>query len=160
MLRCAPDFLLAKSQTQIGPQQMNKDEDEGPPRSQDDAPLRRVLRPSGPVSLTLTESRRPGVTIVEVAGELDLLTAPRVAAQLDEMTRARGRDDVVVDLRATEFIDSAGLYILLSAKRRLNRLGRDLTVVSDTGPVRRMLELSRLIEALGVTTDLEDPPAS
>jgi anti-anti-sigma factor len=64
----------------------------------------------------------------------------------------------MIDLRATEFIDSAGLQILLSAKRRLTRLSRDLVVVSAAGPVRRVLELSRLIDTLGVIASLDDLP--
>lgn len=143
---------------------MNNDEQPSPRREvtpgHDDAPLRRELRPSGPVRLSLQEIRRPGVTIVEVSGELDLLTASRMAALLDEVVRTRRHDNVVVDLRATEFIDSAGLQTLLSAKRRLTRLGRDLVVVSDSGPVRRVLELSRLIETLGVIEGPEDFPGA
>ena len=137
---------------------MKNDEDEASPRNRDDPPLRRALRPSGPVSLNLTESRLPGATVIRVEGEFDLLTAPRVAALLDEVARSRGQDRVVVDLRATEFIDSAGLQTLLSVKRRVNRLGRQLIVVSDAGPVRRMLERSRLIETLGVIAEFDDPP--
>jgi anti-sigma B factor antagonist len=122
----------------------------------DQAPLRRELRPSGPVSLSLTESHRSGTTVIAVSGELDILTAPKVAAQLDEVVRT-GSDDVVVDLRKTTFIDSAGLFVLLNARRRLTRLSRVLSVVCGSGPVRSVLELARLTETLGVVSELEQP---
>jgi anti-anti-sigma factor len=51
------------------------------------------------------------------------------------------------------FIDSAGLQVLLAAHRRLSRAGRGLAVVCDDGRVRRVIELSRLIETLGVVSD-------
>jgi anti-sigma B factor antagonist len=121
---------------------------------QDEGPLRRELRPSGPVSLSLSESQRGKTTIVTVRGELDVLTAPKAAGLLDELVRGR-LGDVVVDLRETGFLDSSGLSLLLNAQRRLNRRSRQLTVVCTPGPVRRVLELTRLIETLGVVPDLD-----
>jgi anti-sigma B factor antagonist len=122
----------------------------------DDAPLRRELRPLGPVNLALTESVRSGATLISVSGEFDILTAPKVAALLDDVVRGRA-GNVVVDLRGTEFLDSAGLHVLVNAKRRLTRGSRDLfVVVSPGGPVRRVLEVSRLAETLGAVTTLQD----
>jgi anti-anti-sigma factor len=57
----------------------------------------------------------------------------------------------VLDLRETEFIDSAGLQILLGIQRRLSQASRKLTVICDDGPVRRVIELTRLAEVLGLT---------
>ncbi len=122
------------------------------PREQ--GPLRRQLRPSGPVSLALTEARHGETTVIGVRGELDILTAPRVAARLDEVIRSR-TGDVVLDLRETEFIDSSGLSILLTARRRLASGERGLTVVCGPGPVRQVFELSRLTETLGVVSSYE-----
>jgi anti-sigma B factor antagonist len=125
---------------------------------QDEGSLRRELRPSGPVRVSVTRSQRPGRTVIAVRGEFDILTAPRVGAELDEIVRG-GHGDVVVDLRATDFMDSSGLYILLNARRRLARLGRRLSVVCGRGPVRRAVELARLAETLGVVSELdEDSP--
>jgi anti-anti-sigma regulatory factor len=52
-----------------------------------------------------------------------------------------------------QFIDSARLQILLGAQRRLARAPRALTVVCPGGPVRRVIELARLIEVLGVVSE-------
>lgn len=120
-----------------------------------DKALRGALRPAGPVKLTLTECHRSDATIIGVRGELDLLTAPRVGALVDEVVRRRS-GTVVVDLRETDFLDSAGLYVLLNARRRLSRRSREMAVVCADGPVRRLLELSRLTEALGVVSSLEE----
>ena len=68
-------------------------------------------------------------TVVSVAGELDILTIPRLATTLDDIVRRR-HGDVVIDLTRTEFIDSLGLHALLNVQRRLaeraRRLSRDL----------------------------------
>jgi anti-sigma B factor antagonist len=108
------------------------------------------------VNLGLTESARAGATLIRVSGEFDILTAPKVAALLDDVVRGR-IGNVVVDLRQTKFLDSAGLHVLLNAQRRLTHGSRDLfVVVSAGGPVQRVLELTRLAEALGIVTSLED----
>jgi anti-sigma B factor antagonist len=122
---------------------------------ENEPPLRGELRPSGPVKLTVTESMWAGSLVISVNGELDLLTAPRVAARLEEVVRG-GATDVVVDLRETVFIDSAGVHVLLKAKRRLARRSRELTVIVGPGPVRRVLELSRITDTLGVVSSFEE----
>jgi anti-sigma B factor antagonist len=114
-----------------------------------DATLAGSLRPRGPVQLAVTTRHDPRVTVVAVKGELDVLTAPRLTTQLDDVVR-RGQGDVVIDLRATDFIDSLGLHALLSVQRRLARQARALTIVCDPGPVRRAIELARLTDTLGV----------
>lgn len=119
-----------------------------------DGPLRRALRPSGPVQFQLSERRQPGATVVHVDGELDILTAPKLGAQLDGIVR-KGSCDLVLDLRDAVFIDSAGLHILLTAHRRLTRASRRLAVICVEGPVRRVIELARLIETLGVVSSLQ-----
>jgi anti-sigma B factor antagonist len=120
-----------------------------------DSPLRRSLRPRGPVQFGLTQRQDAAVCVLEVAGELDVLTAPRLSAELDAIVR-RTRDDVVIDLRKAVFIDSAGLDILLNVHRRLDRAGRQLRVVCGDGPVKRVIELARLTETLCVVPD-ENP---
>jgi anti-anti-sigma factor len=114
--------------------------------------LREALRPPGPVKFEVRELRLAGVITLAVAGELDLLTAPKLAARVGGLVR-REPGDVVVDLAETQFIDSTGLAVLLNVQRRLERRGRHLRVRCDDGPVRRVIELARLEETLGL------PPA-
>jgi anti-sigma B factor antagonist len=101
------------------------------------------------VRFAVSEQEQPGAAVVRVEGELDVLTAPQLAARLAAVTR-RHTGDVVVDLRGTVFIDSVGLHVLLSAYRRLARASRRLSVVCDEGPVRRVFERARLLERLGI----------
>jgi anti-sigma B factor antagonist len=112
-------------------------------------PLREALRPPGPVRFGMQEYRAAGIITMAVQGELDLLTAPKLAGRIGELLRAEP-GDVVLDLGETEFIDSAGLSILLNVQRRLERRGGQLRVICDEGPVRRVIELARLEETLGV----------
>jgi anti-sigma B factor antagonist len=120
-----------------------------------DSPIARSLRPRGPVTLLLSREATRELTVLRVDGELDLLTAGRLGTEINRDVRA-GRGDLVVDLRHTEFVDSAGLHILLNAHRRLTRQGRRLGVLCQPGPVRRVFELTKLVETLGVVSSLRE----
>ena len=57
-------------------------------------------------------------TVLEIGGEIDVYTAPRLRERLIEMVDA-GERHVVVDLGRVEFLDSTGLGVLVGAHRRL-----------------------------------------
>lgn len=125
------------------------------PRAGNDPSLAESLRPRGPVQLRTGHYRRPEATVVTLAGELDILTAPRFSAYLAELVRHEA-GDVLIDLSEVDFVDSAGLQVLLSAQRRVTRTARWLAMICPPGPVRRVIELARLTEALGVVTSLSE----
>jgi anti-sigma B factor antagonist len=127
-------------------------------RSPDDPTLGRSLRPRGPIQLALTTRFEPGVTVIGVAGELDILTVSKLTTRLDDAIRRR-QGDVVIDLSQAEFIDSMGLHALLNMQRRLIRQARALTVICPPGAVRNAIELARLAGTLGVTSSIEEHQA-
>lgn len=117
-----------------------------------DQPLADSLRPPGPIRLDIAEENQPTRTVLHARGEVDVITAPKLAAELHAVVR--GRDgDVIVNLCETTFLDSAGLHVLLNAARRLTRRSRRLQVICGPGRVRRVIELARL----GETLNLSDP---
>jgi anti-sigma B factor antagonist len=83
--------------------------------------------------------------IVVVRGEVDVANVGEVQRVLDE-SWAEGWRDVVVDLRAVEFLDSTGLTLLLSADRAARRDGWEFSIVDGSPPVARLLELTGLSE--------------
>lgn len=113
------------------------------------------LRPRGPIQLALTTRRDAHETVVSVAGELDILTVPRLASTLDDIVR-RLQGDLVIDLTRTGFIDSIGLHALLTVQRRLSERSRHLAVICDEGPVRSAMELARVADALGVVSSFAE----
>jgi anti-sigma B factor antagonist len=88
-------------------------------------------------------------TVIEVAGEIDIATAP---ALLDAI-RSAGAEPTVeiwVDLSATDFMDSAGLNALTRARTELRDRGRRLAIICPGGPVRRAFEIAGLVDILPV----------
>jgi anti-sigma B factor antagonist len=96
-------------------------------------------------------------TIITVRGEIDMVTAPALNAELGEVVQAE-EGDVLVDLKDIAFIDSTGLHVLLNAQRRLVRQGHHLFVICEDGPVRRVIQLAKLEETLGLISSERDYP--
>jgi anti-anti-sigma factor len=85
----------------------------------------------------------PRHVVVVPDGELDLGSAPRLAAALDEPLD-HGKTQVVLDMSGVRFVDSMAVHVLVGAARELRqRLGR-LVLVSADPNVRRLIELTRL----------------
>jgi anti-sigma B factor antagonist len=121
----------------------------------DDFPFTELPPPSRSVPLFLSVREEPGVTVVAVSGELDLLTAPKLMAELDDIV-GRRTGDAVVDLSETAFMDSFGIHVLVSAHNRLARQSRKFAVICGPSPVRRTLELTNLTEALSVADSYDE----
>jgi anti-sigma B factor antagonist len=97
----------------------------------------------GGVGLDIVCERAGETVVLTLHGELDMQTVPQLRAELaDALTASSGA--VVVDLTDVVFIDSTGLAALLNALRRLTRARRRMLLVAGEGPVRRMLQLTRL----------------
>lgn len=78
-----------------------------------------------------------GATVISVAGELDLSTAP----QLEEHLRGAGAS-VVVDLSACEFIDSTGIALIVRAAQGGDGDGARIALCGLKQQVLRVLQVA------------------
>lgn len=92
--------------------------------------------------------------LVAVTGELDLANAPRLRQEVHRLT-AGGHARLVLDLSGVEFIDSAGLGVVVGALKRVRTQGGALRVVTPPAHVRRVLDLTRLDRILDLYPDAE-----
>ncbi len=99
-----------------------------------------------------------GRVLLAVSGEIDIATAPRLIAVLnDAVTDGAGSDgSVVIDLTDVPFMDSTGLALLIDAQRRLSSRGRGFAVVCPPGPLMRVFETTDMVDRLGVHAERED----
>ena len=93
---------------------------------------------------TVVSRPRPGTVLLEVDGEIDTLTAPRLEAGLDAALYAAGTGDttVVVDLSGVTFLASSGLAVLIGGARRARASGGRLHLVAASRAVTRPLEVT------------------
>jgi anti-sigma B factor antagonist len=76
-------------------------------------------------------------------GELDLATVEQLETQIAEL-RTRGWATIVLDLRRLDFMDSTGLRLLIELDAESRADGFHFAVLDREGPVRRLLELTRI----------------
>lgn len=94
-------------------------------------------------------SRREGdAHVIGLTGELDLANA---GALQTEVLRVESSDcsNIVFDLRGLDFLDSTGVHLLAEAHRRATGRGSKVSVAVDDGPVRRVLQVSGMLDVLG-----------
>ena len=95
-------------------------------------------------------TRREGVrTVVSVAGEIDVYTAPSLRERLAELD-AQGISDIVVDMSAVEFLDSTGLGVLVGGLKRARLRGGSLRLVSDQEKILKILRITGLIRVFDI----------
>ncbi len=100
-----------------------------------------------PHQLSIDESSEGARTVLTVAGEIDLATAP----QLEERIGAYpGESDLLVDLSSVTFMDSTGLRLLIGAHERAKGGGGSFAVVAPEGPVTKVLSITGVDEWLPV----------
>jgi anti-sigma B factor antagonist len=99
------------------------------------------------------------VALLSVAGELDLYTAERLQARIDE-AGAVGADTVLVDLSEVSFVDSTALAVLVRESKRLEGRGGSLALVTNDPRTRRVVEVTGLNRVLRTFATLQDALAS
>lgn len=92
-------------------------------------------------------SRNNGVTRVVLAGDLDLVAAPAARKLLSKECERRPKQ-LVIDVSALEFIDSAGLSTFVGAGRALAADGGALALSGASARIRRLLEMTSLSHLL------------
>jgi anti-sigma B factor antagonist len=84
---------------------------------------------------------------IDLHGDLDLDTAPKLSEQLDDLARNRALL-VVVGLADVTFLDSSGLRALVHGARAIENAGGRLLIEGASGAVARVLELTDLLQRL------------
>jgi anti-sigma B factor antagonist len=99
--------------------------------------------------------------VVQVVGELDLVTNPRL---VDELSAAREQvappGPLVVDLTGVTFMASVGLGTLVEHSRLCRDADVELRVVAGNRTVLRAISLTGLDELLSVLTTLSEALAA
>ena len=85
-----------------------------------------------------------------VSGELDLLTAPQVRAELLALVWATHAPQIVVDLGGVTFADTTGMQPFEEAQLLLHRAGRNLQLRNVPPPVTRLIHAAGLGDTFDV----------
>ena len=102
------------------------------------------------------ETHRDGAIVhIELSGELDCSSRKALTQAMEDAIGVSRLDQVVVDLRRVEFLDSTVLGILVMADRRARRAGMRICFVKGPRAAQRPFELTHVDRYL---TFVDEPP--
>src|SRR5437879_10185222 len=84
-----------------------------------------------------------GVSILEVAGELDIYTSPKLKAAI-QTALTTGRASLVVNLLRTTYLDSTALSVLTTAQKQAREAGGNLGLVNDEPQIEKIFTITGL----------------
>jgi anti-sigma B factor antagonist len=100
--------------------------------------------------MEIRSRRSEGTARLELHGELDIGTAPKLDEAVEEALDA-GCREVVLDLGPTTLLDSSGLGALVRAAREVDARKARMAVVSPPGSEARVvIEMSRTGSVVGL----------
>lgn len=97
--------------------------------------------------LTIQIHQEGSEAILTLQGELDPHTAPMLADEI-ELLLHDGVMSIVLVLSGLGFVDSSGLRVIITADRDLVEKGGHLVLRAPSENVRRLLEITGLLEHL------------
>lgn len=95
--------------------------------------------------------------VVQVSGEIDISSAPRLREAIVGVL-AEGRTQIAVDLREVDFLDSTGLGVLVGGLKRARSAGGELRVISTSPRIAKVFAITGLDGIFQIVEQPEDLP--
>ena len=111
------------------------------------------------MDLSVSSSEQDGVTVVHVAGEIDVYTAPLLREVLDKQI-AEGRTDLVVDLEKVTFMDSTGLGVLVGRLKLVRGQNGSLRIVSAEERILKVFSITGLDKVFHIYPSIGEATAA
>ncbi|MFB8279233.1 STAS domain-containing protein [Nocardia colli] len=103
--------------------------------------------------MTTTVASQDGATVLTVAGEVDLATAPALESSIEAILNGKPAV-LIIDLSAVSFLASAGMAVLVATHQRAGD-STAIAVVADGPATSRQLRMTNLDQVFAVHSTLE-----
>ncbi len=98
-------------------------------------------------------------TVVEVGGEIDVYTAPKLREQLVELVND-GSFHLVVDMEGVDFLDSTGLGVLVGGLKRVRAHEGSLRLVCNQERILKIFRITGLTKVFPIHTSVDEAVAA
>ena len=95
--------------------------------------------------MTIEIKKNAAETIIEIVGRLDTITAPALDKAIQE--DIGDTKNLVLDMKALEYISSAGLRVLLGAQKKMQKIG-SMKLVNVCEEVMEVFEMTGFADIL------------
>ena len=95
--------------------------------------------------MTIEIKKNQEETVIEIVGRLDTVTAPALDKTINE--DIADTKNLVLDVKGMEYISSAGLRVLLSAQKKMQKIG-SMKVIGVCEEVMEVFEMTGFADIL------------
>ena len=95
--------------------------------------------------MTIDIKKTAAQTIIEIVGRLDTITAPALDKAINE--DIGDTKNLVLDVKGMEYISSAGLRVLLSTQKKMQKIG-SMKVINVCEEVMEVFEMTGFADIL------------
>jgi anti-sigma B factor antagonist len=111
------------------------------------------------VDLKLAHSNKDGIEIVDVEGEIDVYTAPRLRELLIELVNKKNYQ-LIVNMERVEFLDSTGLGVLVGGLKRVRAHDGSLDLVCTQERILKIFRITGLTKVFGIHESVDQAIAA
>lgn len=111
------------------------------------------------MDLTLATSEVDGRAVVQVGGEIDVYTAPKLRDRITELV-SDGSYHIVIDLEGVEFLDSTGLGVLVGGLKKVRAHEGSMELVCTQERLLKIFRITGLAKVFVIRDSLGTPSAS
>jgi len=101
------------------------------------------------VDLKLGHYAKDGIEVIDVQGEIDMYTPPRLRELLIDLV-STGSYQLVVNLDKVGFLDSTGLGVLVGGLKRVRAHDGSLDLVCTQQRILKIFRITGLTEVFGI----------
>ena len=101
------------------------------------------------MDLKLGHHVRDGIEVIDVQGEIDMYTPPRLRELLIDLV-SKGSYQLVVNLEKVGFLDSTGLGVLVGGLKRVRAHDGSLDLVCTQQRILKIFRITGLTEVFGI----------
>src|SRR6202035_593816 len=120
---------------------------------------RQLYGAGGFVDLKLDHHTKDGIEVVDVEGEIDVYTAPRLRELLIELVNS-GFYQLVVNMEKVEFLDSTGLGVLVGGLKRVRAHDGSLDLVCTQERILKIFRITGLTKVFGIHDTVDEAIAA
>ncbi len=99
------------------------------------------------LDLSVSVRSEKGIPVIDISGEIDVYTYPRLSETLNEVLLGKGITDVILNLKDVKYIDSTGLGVIANGANKLAQKQGFVTIIHANPQVKKILEVSGLFKA-------------
>jgi anti-sigma B factor antagonist len=111
------------------------------------------------MDLSLNTRHESGRTIIEVGGEIDVYTAPKLRDRISELV-ADGNYNLVIDMENVDFLDSTGLGVLVGGLKKLRAHDGSMQLICTQERLLKIFRITQLAKVFAIYESQADALAA